>query len=61
MTNFFEEKRKLIFKTENEFFVTENTNTIPFRNFGLALNYSFGRLKENVSKKKGVNNDDQVQ
>lgn len=60
-TNFFEEKRKLRFLTENENFVTENTNNILFRNVGLALSYSFGRLKENVSKKKGVNNDDQVQ
>jgi hypothetical protein len=59
--NFFQEDRKLIFLTENENFVTENRNTIPFRNFGLALNYNFGRLKESVSKKKGVNNDDQVQ
>lgn len=61
ITNFFEEERKLNFITENEFFITKNTNTIPFRNFGLALSYSFGRLKENVSKKKGVNNDDEVQ
>ncbi len=60
-TNFFEEKRKLVFLTENDYFITRNTNTILFRNFGLALSYSFGRLKENVSKKKGVNNDDQVQ
>jgi hypothetical protein len=30
-TNFFEEKRKLIFITENENFVTKNTNTILFR------------------------------
>lgn len=60
-TNFFEERRKLTFITENENFITENVNRVPFRNFGLALNYSFGRLKENVSKKKGVNNDDQVQ
>ncbi len=59
--NFFKEDRKLVFLTENENFITENRNTIPFRNFGLALNYSFGRLKENVSKKKGVTNDDQVQ
>jgi hypothetical protein len=61
ITNFFEDKRKLTFITENDFFVTENTNIILFRNFGLALSYNFGRLKENVSKKKGVNNDDQVQ
>ena len=60
-TNFLEEKRKLTFITENDYFITKNTNTILFRNFGLALSYSFGRLKENVSKKKGVNNDDQVQ
>ncbi|HEV7782101.1 MAG TPA: outer membrane beta-barrel protein [Chitinophagaceae bacterium] len=60
-TNFLEEKRKLVFLTENDFFVTENMNTVLFRNFGLALSYNFGRLKENVSKKKGVNNDDQVQ
>ncbi|HEX2628966.1 MAG TPA: outer membrane beta-barrel family protein, partial [Chitinophagaceae bacterium] len=61
MTNFFEEKRKLNFLTENENFTTKNVHTVPFRNFGLALTYSFGRLKENVSKKKGVTNDDQVQ
>jgi hypothetical protein len=60
-TNFLEEKRTMTFKTENEFFLTENMNTSPFRNFGLSLSYNFGRLKENVSKKKGVNNDDQVQ
>ena len=60
-TNFLSENRKLIFLTENEHFITKNTNTVLFRSFGLALNYSFGKLKENVSKKKGVNNDDQVQ
>jgi outer membrane cobalamin receptor len=59
--NFFEEDRKLRFLTENAFFVTESIHTNPFRNFGLALSYNFGRLKENVSKKKGVTNDDQVQ
>jgi hypothetical protein len=61
ITNFLETNRKLTFLTENENFTTRNTNTNPFRNFGLALSYSFGRLKENVSKKKGITNDDQVQ
>jgi hypothetical protein len=61
ITNFLEDKRTLKFLTENDYFITENINRVPFRNFGLALNYSFGKLKENVSKKKGVNNDDQVQ
>lgn len=60
-TNFLEAKRKLSFVTENDSFITENLHTVPFRNFGLALTYSFGKLKENVSKKKGVNNDDEVQ
>jgi hypothetical protein len=61
VTNFLNKNRKLLYLTENENFITENTNIILFRNFGLALSYNFGRLKENVSKKKGVNNDDQVQ
>jgi hypothetical protein len=61
LTNIFEKERNLTFLTENENFITQNVNTILFRNFGLALNYNFGRLKENVSKKKGVTNDDQVQ
>jgi hypothetical protein len=61
VTNFLEDKRKLIFLTENDYFITKNTSINPFRNVGLALTYNFGRLKENVSKKKGVNNDDQVQ
>ena len=60
-TNFFEKERTMRFVTENENFVTQNVNTVLFRNFGFSLNYTFGRLKENVSKKKGVNNDDQVQ
>jgi len=34
---------------------------VPFRNFSLSLSYSFGKLKENVSKKKGIKNDDEVQ
>ena len=48
----------MIFLTENENFITKNTNTTPFRNFGLALTYNFGKLSENVSKKKRVENDD---
>ena len=61
MTNFLEEKRKFTYLTENDYFVTSNTQNNLFRNFGFALSYTFGRLKENVSKKKGITNDDQVQ
>ncbi|RYZ00166.1 MAG: TonB-dependent receptor [Chitinophagaceae bacterium] len=61
VTNFFEKERRMTSFTESAGFITENVNTAPFRNFGLSLSYSFGRLKENVSKKKGIENDDQVQ
>lgn len=35
--NFLRKERELIFRTENENFITENRNNILFRNFGLAL------------------------
>jgi hypothetical protein len=60
-TNFLQERRTLIFRTENDFFTTENRHNNLFRSLGLSLSYNFGRLKENVSKKKGITNDDQVQ
>jgi hypothetical protein len=59
--NFIEDERRFTSVTETQFFITENNNKVPVRNFGLALTYNFGKLKENVSKKKGVTNDDQVQ
>jgi hypothetical protein len=61
LMNFLEKDRTVKYITENQSFKTENMNTAPMRNFSLALTYNFGKLKENVSKKKGVNNDDQVQ
>ncbi|HYC27993.1 MAG TPA: outer membrane beta-barrel family protein, partial [Chitinophagaceae bacterium] len=61
VTNIFEKERTMSFLTETAYFTTENINTVPFRSFGLSLNYSFGKLKENISKKKGITNDDQVQ
>jgi hypothetical protein len=33
---------------------------MPFRGIALSLSYNFGKLTENVSKKKGVNNDDLI-
>ncbi|GAB3522607.1 TonB-dependent receptor [Emticicia fontis] len=39
-------------------FRSENINTFQIRNFRLGIIWNFGKLKENVSKKKGVNNDD---
>jgi outer membrane cobalamin receptor len=60
-TNFLQEKRQLLFRTENAAFITENRNNVIFRAFAVSLNYNFGKLKENVSKKKGVTNDDKVE
>jgi outer membrane receptor protein involved in Fe transport len=41
--------------------VINRTNMInPWRNFGLGFTWNFGKLKEVVSKKKGINNDDGV-
>jgi outer membrane receptor protein involved in Fe transport len=39
-------------------FQTTTVNTMPFRGLAVSLSYNFGKLTENVSKKKGVSNDD---
>jgi hypothetical protein len=49
-------KNKII--TEDKNFYNVNTTTIPRRAAVLALTWNFGKLTENVSKKKGVTNDD---
>ena len=35
-----------------------STSTMPFRGISVSLGWNFGKLTENVSKKKGVSNDD---
>jgi len=35
-----------------------NSNVSPYRVTYFGLTYKFGRLKENVSRKTGINNDD---
>ncbi|MEP7142819.1 MAG: outer membrane beta-barrel protein, partial [Ferruginibacter sp.] len=56
--NYFEKTRdyKTIVKDPN--FYTTNINTQIRRGAVLSLTLNFGKLTENVSKKKGVNNDD---
>ncbi|MDQ3844919.1 MAG: outer membrane beta-barrel family protein, partial [Bacteroidota bacterium] len=39
-------------------FITTKVNTSLYRRLNVSLLWSFGKLKENVSKKKGVYNDD---
>ena len=44
--------------TKDIYFTRDLTFIWPLRNLRIGLNYNFGKLKEGVSKKKGVNNDD---
>ena len=47
--------------TENPDFRVVNTSISPYLVIYFGATYNFGKLKESVSKKKGVNNDDLVQ
>ena len=56
--NFFEKTRDFETIINNADFTTSTVNTQIRRGFALALTFNFGKLSENVSKKKGVENDD---
>lgn len=56
--NYYEKNRDFETVTFNPNFTTTNTVTRPRRAVVLALTWNFGKLTEQVSKKKGVNNDD---
>ena len=56
--NYMEKNRKFKTITEDKNFFNTNFNTQPRRAAVVALTWNFGKLTENVSKKKGVNNDD---
>jgi outer membrane receptor protein involved in Fe transport len=47
--------------TEDPYFRSLSTSISPYRVIYFGATYNFGKLKENVSKKKGVTNDDLVQ
>lgn len=46
--------------TEDANFRTASTTTTPYRVIYMGFTYNFGKLKENLSKKKGVTNDDLI-
>jgi hypothetical protein len=56
--NYFEKTHDFKTITKDENFYSTNINTQPRRAAVLALTWNFGKLTENVSKKKGVSNDD---
>ena len=56
--NYYEKTRDFKTITQDENFYNTNITTQIRRGGVLALTWNFGKLTENVSKKKGVNNDD---
>ncbi|MEO5563777.1 MAG: outer membrane beta-barrel protein [Chitinophagaceae bacterium] len=56
--NYFEKNRAFKNITRDKNFYNTNINTQIRRGGVLSLTWNFGKLTENVSKKKGVNNDD---
>jgi outer membrane receptor protein involved in Fe transport len=56
--NYYEKNRSFKNITRDQNFYNTNTTTMIRRGGVLALTWNFGKLSENVSKKKGVNNDD---
>ncbi len=56
--NFFEKTHDYKTITKDQNFYSTNTIRSIRRGVVLALTWNFGKLTENVSKKKGVNNDD---
>ncbi|MCW3109279.1 MAG: TonB-dependent receptor [Segetibacter sp.] len=56
--NYYEKNRDFKTITKDQNFYSTNINRQIRRGGVLALTWNFGKLSENVSKKKGVNNDD---
>ena len=57
--NFLEAKQSLKTTTEDvTFYSVSSYNNNLFRYYSVSVNYNFGKLRENVSRKKGVSNDD---
>jgi outer membrane receptor protein involved in Fe transport len=56
--NVYEKNRNFKTIIEDKNFYSVNINSQPRRAAVIALTWNFGKLTENVSKKKGVNNDD---
>ena len=56
--NWFEKTHDYKTITKDQNFYNTNVTTLIRRGGVLALTWNFGKLTENVSKKKGINNDD---
>lgn len=60
LANFLAKEREFRFTIVDPSFQTRYVNTQPFRAIALNITWNFGKLTENVSKKKGVSNDDLI-
>lgn len=58
--NFLQKEFDYKLVTKDPAFTYTSTSTMPFRGFTVSINWTFGKLTENVSKKKGVSNDDLI-
>jgi hypothetical protein len=61
VNNFHDPYLCFVTETENPAFRMVSTNLSPYRVIYFGVTYNFGKLKESVSKKKGVTNEDLVQ
>ena len=57
---FLEKERDYKLITRDPAFQYTSVTTMPFRGISFSLTCNFGKMKENVSKKKGVTNDDLI-
>jgi outer membrane receptor protein involved in Fe transport len=57
---FLEKERDYKLITRDPAFQYTSVTTMPFRGLSMSLTWNFGKMTENVSKKKGVTNDDLI-
>jgi outer membrane receptor protein involved in Fe transport len=60
LANFMAKEREWWRHLSDPNFTTETKSTFPYRGATINITWNFGKLTENVSKKKGVSNDDLI-
>ncbi|HMR90769.1 MAG TPA: TonB-dependent receptor [Chitinophagaceae bacterium] len=60
LSNFLKKEMDFRVRVIDPNFRTITTSTFPYRGLALSLSWNFGKMTENVSKKKGVTNDDLI-
>lgn len=58
--NFFQQNINYTNKFKDQSFNSWNTNTLPVGGIEIGAAWNFGKLSDQISKKKGVNNDDLI-